>query len=111
MISTVTRSEKFRVWTALSVLALAGADAWHLNRMAEDRAVCRALQGLDGRTYRPQVMERIHHAGRQDGGGLGGITRDVDGTEWPGHLSLDSAGYDLALSTCGELGLPVPEVD
>ncbi|KJK54847.1 hypothetical protein UK12_32450 [Saccharothrix sp. ST-888] len=110
MISAVTRGKKLGVVAAALVLASAGGTMWHLNRQAEDRVVCRALQGLDGRTYQPAVVEQIHRAGREDSGDLGDLTRDVDGTEWPGHLSLESAGYDLALSTCGELGLPVPNV-
>ncbi|MFC8449044.1 hypothetical protein [Kitasatospora sp. NPDC057223] len=107
----MTWGKKFGVMAAVLALASAGGTAWHLNRQAEDRVVCRALQGLDGRTYQPAVMEQIHRAGREDGGRLGDITRNVDGIGWPGHLGLESEDYDYALSTCGELGLPVPNVD
>ncbi|MFC9325625.1 hypothetical protein [Kitasatospora sp. NPDC057015] len=106
----MTRGRRLGAVAAVLALASTGGTAWHLNRQAEDRAVCRALQELDGRTYQPAVTERIRRAGREDGGDLGDLTRDADGTTWPGHLSLESAGYDLALSTCAELGLPVPDV-
>lgn len=96
--------------TTCAVLAGAGVYWWQ-QREAEDRAVCRTLQELDGHTYQTTVMDRIHRAGRNDGGRMGDITRSVDGTEIPGTISVDSGASDYLTSTCYDLGIPVDHID
>lgn len=109
MLCRVTRVRRFGVVAAVFVLVAAGGVGWWRQREAEDRAVCRALQGLDGRTYQAAVMDGIHRAGRADGGYMGEITRDVEGDR--GVIGIDSGEYDYLQSGCADLGIDVEHID
>jgi hypothetical protein len=106
----MTRLRRLLLATVSVAVLAGGAVRWH--QQGEDRAICQAMQRLDGHTYRPDVVRTIRQSGGNwDGDHLSEIAGAADGESWPGHLWLSSEDYDYALSTCADLHVPVHHVD
>ena len=113
------RSDRHRAWRASGILMAAttvltialAAQVSRIQIDRADRAVCRAMQRLDGASYNADADAAIRSAGRRDPDKLGYLARAADGQSWPGHLSMASDDYGYVLSRCYRLGVPAPNVD
>lgn len=101
-------------FSAIAVVVLVASLTWQRHQALAtraDRRVCQAMQGLDGKTYNPELEARIRSAGKGVLDHLGAIARHADARQWPGHLVLVSEDYTRIENRCVDVGAPAPNVD